>query len=132
MQKGLAMSDEEFGLSLCVHSDREKWPEFSMDREMTVYDSAEICLQICHFLRNYENGISQAATIVDSFEINADEPTDDPKICIMWNPNSRQIRFSITGMPVWDALITLENAATYFRMLFVREEGMEHGRTDNS
>ncbi len=126
------MSDEEFGLRLCVHSNREEWPDFSMDREMTIYDSAEICLRICHFLRNWENGITQAATIIDAFEIQTDEPTDDPKICIVWNPNSKQIRFSITGMPVWDAVVALESAAMYFRMLIVREEGMENGGLDNS
>ena len=100
MQKGLIMSDEKFGLSLCVHSNREEWPNFSMDREMTVYDATEICLRICSFLRNWENGLTQAATIIESFEINTNEPTDDPKICIMWNSNSKQIRFSITGMPL--------------------------------
>ena len=126
------MGDEEFGLRLCVHSKREDWPNFSMDREMTVYDATEICLRICNFLRNWENGISQSSTIIDAFEIHANEPTDDPKICTMWNSNSRQIRFSITGMPVWDAVIALESAAAYFRMLIVREEGMEDGEFDDS
>lgn len=132
MQKGLIMSDEEFGLRLCVHSNREEWPNFSMDREMTVYDATEICLRICSFLRNWENGISQAATVIESFEIDTKESTDDPKICIMWNPTSRQIRFSITGMPVWDATIALENAAAYFRMMVVREEGREDGAFNDS
>lgn len=127
------MSDENFGLKLCVHSKREDWPNFSMDREMTVYDAAEICVRIAQFLRNWESGIPQTTTIIDSFDVNEKEPTDDPKICIVWNPQSRQIRFAVTGMPLWDAVISLDNATAYFRMMIVREEAMENnGGPDNS
>ncbi len=117
MSKTSEMSKME-GSRICIHHSRELLPDFRVEhQEITTYDAREVCLRIAHFLRNRDNGINQVNRIIDSFELFEDEPTDDPRICVAWNPNSKQIQVSIIGMNTWDACLACESAAALLQSL---------------
>ncbi len=52
------------------------------------------------------------------------EPTDDPRVCIAWNPNSKQIQISIIGMDTWEACLACTNAVTLLQSLVFDPEGI--------
>lgn len=113
------------GARVCIHHSREELPNFRVERqEITVYDAREVCMRIVHFIRNRDNGIRQHNGIIDSFEVFEDEPTDDPRVCVVWNPNSKQIQVSIIGMSQWDACLACENAAVLLQNLAFDPEGV--------
>lgn len=78
---------------------------------MTPWDAINILRNIVHFLRNQWNGINQKRARVEDIQIWTDEPTDDPRVCIVWNQKTRQIRLSIIGMDAWQAEIACEFAS---------------------
>ena len=111
------------GARFCIHHSREELPNFRVDRqEITVYDAREVCMRIAHFIRNRYNGLNQHNRIIDTFEVYEKEPTDDPRVCVAWNPNSKQVQVSILGMDEWDACIACENAATLLQSLVFSAE----------
>jgi hypothetical protein len=118
------MSEME-GSRVCIHQSREELPSFRVERqEITTYDAIEVCLRIAHFLRNRDNGINQVDRIIDSFEIHEKEPTDDPRVCVAWNPNSKQIQVSILGMDVWEACLACNNAVALLQSLVFDPTGI--------
>lgn len=121
----MSETSEMEGSRICIHQSRETLPNFRVERqEITTYDAREVCLRIAQFLRNRDNGINQVNRIIDSFELFEDEPTDDPRVCIAWNPNSKQIQVSIIGMNVWDACLACESAAALLQSLVFDPEGI--------
>ncbi len=118
-------TQETDGARICVRHSREKLPNFRVERqEITVYDAREVCVRVAHFIRNRDNGITQHNRVIESFEVFEEEPTDDPRVCIVWNPNSKQIRVSIIGMDQWDACLACENAAVLLQNLAFDPEGV--------
>ena len=107
MSKGLKM---EF--KLCVHVEQLVMLPTKVDRvNMTMWDSINVLRNIVHFLRNQWNGINQKRARIEDIQVWTGEPTDDPRVCIVWNQRTRQIRVSIIGMDEWQAEIACELAA---------------------
>lgn len=113
------------GSRVCIHQSREALPSFRVEhQEITTYDAIEVCLRIAQFIRNRDNGINQVNRIIESFEVYEKEPTDDPRVCIAWNPNSKQIQISIIGMDTWEACLACTNAVTLLQSLVFDPEGI--------
>lgn len=96
---------------LCVHVEQPTMLPTTVDRvNMTMWDAINILRNIVHFLRNQWNGINQKRARIEEVHVWTDD-TDDPKVCIVWNQETRQIRVSIMGMDEWQAEIACELAA---------------------
>ena len=99
-------------MRICIHVEQPNMLPTNIDRiNITMWDTINIIRNIVHFLRNQWNGINQKRARVEDIQVWTDEPTDDPKICIVWNQETRQIRVVLTGIDEWQAEIACELAA---------------------
>jgi hypothetical protein len=116
---------------LCVHQAWEKLPNFDVDRiNVSLVDSTIILRQIAHFIRCIQSGTPVSKNLIDDFKVFEDEPTEDPRVCIVWNPETKQIRFSVIGMDLWQAEAACEHGAAFLMSLYTDFRG-DHGGTDN-
>lgn len=125
------MNEKEITIEakLCVK--RKEDGSFNVNRQdINIFDAREILLRIVLFIRNHENGLHQSRTIIDDFKIFTDEPTDEPRVCTVWNPLTRQIRFSVIGLDLWQACILCEDAAASLQMLYLTPEGLSGIQTE--
>lgn len=127
---------------LCVHQDLEEMRNFNIDRlNMTVVEAGYVFRQIETFIRLTISGfiLPDGAAIVEDFTSWPDEPTDDPKVCIVWNPNLDLVRVAVTGMTMKQAEIAVHNGVLYMDALSINqaiiwenEYGQVNERTNGS
>ncbi|MHC4736791.1 MAG: hypothetical protein ACYTDW_20415 [Planctomycetota bacterium] len=99
-------------MRVCVHVERPTMLPSVTDRmNMTMWDSMNVLRNIVHFLRNQYNGVPQKRARIEDIQTWTGEPTDDPRVCIVWNPETRQIRISLIGLDEWQAEIACDLAA---------------------
>lgn len=106
---------------LCVHAFDEEG-NFNIDRSDTsIFEAAQVFRHIGTFIRYLHVGgkFTPGEALIDGYSDGSFEPTDDPRICIVWNPNTRQIRFSTIGIDLWDAEALVEYAAIYMQALII-------------
>lgn len=112
---------------ICVHHlETENEVKMNVDRQnISIVDTREVLRRIELFLRMLDimnpNQIPKKG--IDDVKFFPDEPTDDPRVCIVWNPATKQIRFSVIGMGLWEANIAVENAATYMNYIIMNPLG---------
>jgi len=113
---------------LCIHQhDLEEMREFNIDRiDTTVVEAGAIFRQIESFIRYLKNGgkWNRKNSIIDDFKAWPDEPTMDPRLCIVWNPNTKQIQFSAVGMTLYQAEISAHFGALYMDALSLDQAGI--------
>jgi hypothetical protein len=92
---------------------------FNIDRQdMAVHDTIEILARLCMYMRSADFGaIGTWNQVVDSFEVNEDEPIDNPKVCIAFDYETHKIQAAVIGMSTWDACVLLEHAKSYLSLL---------------
>lgn len=119
---------------ICVHVTEFSLLPSRVDRtNISLGDTINVLRNIVHFLRNWRNGFKQGREAVEELRVWADEPTDDPKICAVWNPDTRQIRVSVTGMDEWEAEIACDLAAEHLVVAYFNPSGeVKSDRTDDS
>jgi len=128
---------------LCVHQhDLTELRNFRIDRiEMTIVEAGSVFRQVESFLRFILNGGTwNRDSVIDDFKVWPDEPTDDRRLCIVWNPNTNQVQFSAIGMNLFEAEIAAHNGALYMDILLVDQKQVwndfygvrENGGADNS
>ncbi len=99
-------------MRICVHADAPTMLPANVDRiNMTMWDTVNVLRNIVHFIRNQYNGIPQKRARIEDVHIWTDEVTDDPRVCIVWHPETKQIKISIIGMTEWQAEIACDLAA---------------------
>ena len=106
---------------LCVHQrDMNEMRNFSIDRvHMTIVESGTVFRQIASFIRFLKNGGTwdKKQSVIDDFKVWPDEPTDDPRLCVVWNPSTKLIQFSAIGMNLYQAEISAHHGALYMDAL---------------
>lgn len=120
-------------MRICVHVERPTMLPSRVDRtNITLWDTINALRNIVHFLRNWRNGFKQGRGAVEELRIWAEEPTDDPKICVVWNSGTRQVRVSITGMDEWQAEIACDLAAEHLVVAHFNPSGEVESDGTNS
>ena len=127
---------------LCVHQfDLTEMRNFSIDRMgMTIIEAGSVFRQVESFIQFlHSGGTWNRSSVIDDFKVWSDEPTNDPRLCIVWNPNTNQIQFSVLGMNLFEAEIAAHHGALYMDALSVNQTQLwndfygikENGGTDN-
>jgi hypothetical protein len=128
---------------LCVHQrDMNEMRDFNIDRvHTTIVEAGTIFRQIESFIRFLKNGGEwiKGRSIIDDFKSWPNEPTDDPRLCVVWNPETKLIQFSAIGMNLYQAEISAHYGALYMDALSMRQSdvwddhyGVLDGGADNS
>jgi hypothetical protein len=130
---------------ICLHQDLTDHSKFNLDRfgdtPPSIVQAAAIFRHIASFIRYTHSGgtWSPESHLIDDYKVFENEPTDDPRLCIVWNPNTNQIQFAALGMSLWEAEIAAENGATFLKALYINpnsiyeaEYGVANGGADNS
>lgn len=113
---------------ICLHQDLEQIQNFSIDRfgdtVPNIFKTAAIFRQIASFIRYLNSGgvWTPERGLIDSFDIFVGEPTDDPRLCIVWNPNTDRIQFSVIGMTLLQAEHSADSGATYMKALYINAQ----------
>lgn len=144
------MSEEKQQLAdgrICLHQDLEEIQNFSIDRfgdtVPSIFKTAAIFRQVASFIRYLGSGgdWTPERGIIDDFKLFVEEPTDDPRLCIVWNPNTERIQFSVIGMTLLQAEHSADIGATYMKALYINTQRIyelekfqeeEDDRTDSS
>ena len=97
---------------------------FNIDRQdISIPDSIEVLHRILFCLRANEfhyvpmEGFERA--VIDSLEVHAEEPTDNPKVCIAFDYVTHKIQAAVIGLDLWDACVLLEAAKGYLNALLL-------------
>jgi hypothetical protein len=102
---------------LCIKMNAERNQFNFIHQNMNIVDAREIAQRIATFIRNIQSGVRQSKDVIDSYEVYP-IPTDEMnKVCIVWNPETHQIRFAVDGMDLWDAAIACDHAVGYFNSM---------------
>lgn len=128
---------------LCVHqSDLSEMRTFNIDRVfMSIVEAGAVFRQIESFIRNLNSGAwySEEGCLIDDYRVFEEEPTDDPRLCIVWNPETKQIRFAAIGLDLFQAEIAAHHGALYMDALSMNPiqvwngfYGVENGGTNDS
>lgn len=113
---------------ICLHQDLGEIQNFSIDRfgdtVPSIFKTAAIFRQIASFIRYLSFGgiWTPGHGVIDDFKVFADEPTDDPRICVVWNPNTEKIQFSVIGMNLIQAEHSADIGATYMKALYINTQ----------
>lgn len=94
-------------------------------KDMTVLESIEVVQRTLLHLRMRQGGLN-VLNYIDSFEHFPDEPVDDMKICLAWNPEIEKIQVAITGVSILGACQILEYAVSYFHTYLISPEVLTH------
>ena len=113
---------------LCVHQDDlNEMRNFNVDRvQVTIVEAGAVFRQVASFIRFLKNGgvWEREHSVIDDFKSWPTEPTDDPRLCIVWNPNTNQIQFSAIGMTMRQAEIAAHHGAVYMDALSIDYAGI--------
>lgn len=80
---------------------------------MSVFESLEVIQRLLMHLRLRQGGLN-VMSYVDSLNVFEDEPVEDMRVCIAWNPELELIQASVTGVSELGACQILELAVAYF------------------
>ena len=115
---------------LCVHQDDlNELRNFNVDRvRITIVEAGAVFRQVASFIRFLKNGgvWEREHSVIDDFKAWPTELTDDPRLCIVWNPNTNQIQFSAVGMTMRQAEIAAHHGAIYMDALSVDQAKIWH------
>lgn len=93
---------------------------FNIDRQdISIVDAIEVLERLTLFMRMRAMGLVTAGSspAIDSLNINPEEPTDTPKVCIAFDYVTRKIQASVIGMDAWEGCTLLDTAKSYFSAL---------------
>lgn len=110
---------------ICVSFEDHLLNFSTKEQSISLLDAREVLRRISAFIRNYESGISQSKNIVDDFKFFPEE--EEKKVCIVWDPATRKIRFSVSGMDGWEAALLCDNAATMYDTILINAENVSSG-----
>lgn len=128
---------------MCVHqSDLNEMRNFNIDRvHTTIVEAGSIFRQIASFIRFLRNGgiWERDHSFIDDFKAWPQETTDDPRLCIVWNPDTYKIQFSAIGLTMRQAEISAHHGALYMDALSLKPAdvwndyyGVEDGGANDS
>ena len=110
---------------LCVHQrDMNEMRDFNIDRvHTTIVEAGTVFRQIASFIRFLKNGgkWDKRQSVIDDFKFWPNEPTDDPRLCVVWNPKTKLIQFSAIGMTLYQAEISAHHGAVYMDALSINQ-----------
>jgi len=107
---------------LCVKTDLTEMRKFHIDRpNISLIDSIAILRHIVGFIHYLHAGgeWKSGNFLIDDYRVFEKEPTKEPRVCVVWNPLTKQIRFAVIGMSLWQAEIACANAADYLQVLII-------------
>lgn len=117
---------------LCIRMTEDRSSFNFLRQNVSILDAREICQRIALFIRNHQSGVPQTNQIIDAWE--AWDLEEESKVCIVWNPETRQIRFSVSGLDLWDTAVACDHAAMYFNALLINPAEIQentNGGADN-
>ena len=95
---------------------------FKIDRQdIGLEEAREVLQRLALFIRAKDlNLIMLENGYIDSYAIHPDEPTDQSKVCIAFDPVTGKIQAAVVGMTSFQASMLLEFAAAYFNALMMQ------------